>query len=72
MGQMMPLCDKSYLRHKFDGLGMWYPLFRNAIAVSVVSSILTSGHRPPVLSPLPAEETKHIPDVKFSSYKLKH
>lgn len=70
MGQM--ICDMSYLRHKFHGLGMWCPLFRNAIAVSVVSSILTSGHRPSVLSPLPAEETKDIQDVKFPSQELKY
>lgn len=74
VGQILMIlsCNKSYLRHKFDGLGMWYPMFRNAIVVSMVSSILTPGHRPSVLSPLPAEETKETQDFKFSTHELKY
>lgn len=69
---MIPLCNKSYPRQKFDGLGMWWPMFWNAIVMSMVSSILTSGHRPSVLSPLPAEETKDTQDLKFSRCELKY
>lgn len=66
------LCNKSYLRDKFDGLGMLCHMFRNAIVLNMVSSILTSGHRPSVMSPLPAEETKDAQDLKFSTHELKY
>lgn len=69
---MIFLCNKSYLRHKFDGLELWCTMFRNAIVVTMVPSILTPGHRPSVLSPLPAEETEETQNVKFSTHEIKY
>lgn len=69
---MIFLCNKSYLRHKFDGLELWCAMFRNAIVVTMVSSILTPGHRPSVLSPLPAKETEETQNVKFSTHEIYH